>query len=63
MKNWINYTKYAIVNANAKRGYSRPVKIDVRTFKFFEELTEENAKLRFAPLQITFEKYMTIKGR
>lgn len=61
MKNFINYTHIANV-LNYKVGFNRPIKIDVRTFRFFEELTEENAKLRFAPLQITFEKYMTIKG-
>lgn len=57
MKNWINYRHSANI-MNIKRGYGRPQKYDLRTWRFFEELTEENAKLRFAPAQITIEKMM-----
>lgn len=58
MKNYINYTKSNIVTMNFKRGFNRPMKVNVKAFPFFNDLTEENAKLRFAPVQITFEKMM-----
>ena len=59
MKNFINYTHIANV-LNIKRGFNRPMKVNVRTFRFFEEMTDENAKLVFAPVQITIEKMMDI---
>ena len=57
MKNYINYRHFATV-MNMKRGFSRPVKVNTKAFRLFNDLTAENMKLRFAPCQITIEKLM-----
>lgn len=57
MKNYINY-RHAANIMNIKRGYSRPVKVNTKAFRLFNDLTEENMKLRFAPTQLAIEKRM-----
>ena len=57
MKNYINYRHSATI-MNVKRGYSRPIKANVKAFRLFNDLTEQNMKLQFAPAQISIEKRM-----
>lgn len=59
MKNWINRTHIAMV-LNWKRGWNRPMKVNVKTFRLFNDLTDENMKLCFAPAQMRLEKRRNI---
>ncbi len=60
MNNWINRTHIAMV-LNGKRGWNRPRKYDLHTWRFFECI-EDNLKLRFAAPIITFSKHGTVKA-